>query len=168
MADAAAPVLVVGSGPAGLTAVVLLADLGVPAVLVERNPSTTDHPRAHVVNTRTMEIFRRIGIAEGVHASGLTEDAYARILWKRSITGEEYGALAMTEARVAERRQASPTSIASCPQDAVERLLRVPAERRGCDLRYGTEVVGYEQDDEGVTVMVNGPRGYERLRASYV
>jgi len=167
MADAPA-VLIVGSGPAGLTAVVLLADHGIPATLVERNPSTTDHPRAHVVNTRTMEIFRRIGIAEGVYASGLSEEAYARILWKRSITGEEYGALAMTEARVEERRQASPTSIASCPQDAVERLLRAAAERRGCDLRYGTEVVGYEQDDEGVTAMLNGPRGYERLRATWV
>ena len=55
------PVLIVGSGPAGLSAAVLLADLGVRTLLVERNPSTTDHPRAHVVNTRSMEIFRVVG-----------------------------------------------------------------------------------------------------------
>ena len=68
-----------GSGPAGLTAAVLLADLGVRAVLFERNPSTTDHPRAHVVNTRTMEIFRQIGIADAVRAAGISDEACARV-----------------------------------------------------------------------------------------
>lgn len=168
MADARIPVLIVGSGPAGLTAAILLADLGVPAVLVERNPGTTDHPRAHVVNTRTMEIFRGIGIADAVHAAGLAPDAYERILWKRTITGEELGALTMDFGRVAERVAASPTRIASCPQDRVEELLRAAAERRGCDLRYGTEVVGYQQDDDAVTVTLRTASGETTLRARFV
>ena len=168
MAVPTIPVLVVGSGPAGLTAAVLLADLGVPALLVERNPTTTDHPRAHVVNTRTMEIFRRIGIADAVRAAGLAEDAYARILWKRTITGEEYGALEMSPGRAAERLRASPSAIASCAQDHVERLLRAAAERRGCELRYGTEVVAYAQDDEAVTVGLRTDAGEEQVRARYV
>jgi putative polyketide hydroxylase len=162
------PVLIVGSGPAGLTAAVLLADLGVPAVLVERNPSTTDHPRAHVVNTRTMEIFRQIGIADAVRAAGLAPEAYERILWKRTIAGEELGALEMARDRVAERGAASPTAIASCAQDRVEELLRAAAEARGCDLRYRSELVGYAQDDDGVTATVRTDGAERAIRARYV
>jgi len=168
MTDAIVPVLIVGSGPAGLTAAILLADLGVPAVLVERNPGTTDHPRAHVVNTRTMEIFRGIGIADAVHAAGLAPEAYERILWKRSIAGEELGALTMDFGRAAERAAASPTRIASCAQDRVEELLRAAAERRGCDLCYATEVVGYEQDADGVTATLRTAGGETTLRSRYV
>jgi 2-polyprenyl-6-methoxyphenol hydroxylase-like FAD-dependent oxidoreductase len=167
-AGAIVPVLIVGSGPAGLTAAILLADLGVAAVLVERNPGTTDHPRAHVVNTRTMEIFRGIGIADAVHAAGLPPEAYERILWKRTIAGEELGALTMDLDRASERAAASPTRIASCAQDRVEEILRAAAERRGCDLRYGTELVGYEQDADGVTATLRTAAGATTLRARYV
>ena len=162
-----ADVLIVGSGPAGLTAAVLLADLGVRAVLVERNPSTTDHPRAHVVNTRTMEIFRQIGIADAVHAAAIPDEAWTRILWKRSLAGEELGALEMGPDRVAARVAMSPTRIASCAQDIVESLLRQAAERRGCELRYSTELVGWEQDDAGVVASLRSGGGETRVRARW-
>ena len=168
MTIATVPVLIVGSGPAGLTAAALLADHGVPSLLVERNPSTTDHPRAHVVNTRTMEIFRGLGIADAVHARGLAPEAYERILWKRTIAGAELGALEMNLARVAERVEASPTRIASCAQDHVEALLRDAAEHRGCELRYETELVGYAQDDTGVTATLRSSGTETRVRAQYV
>ena len=168
MPDATVPVLIVGSGPAGLTTAVLLADLGIRSVLVERNPSTTDHPRAHVVNTRSMEIFRRIGIADAVLAAGIPDAAYARVLWKRTLVGEELGALEIDWNRAAVRAVVSPTRIASCAQDHVEALLRRAAERRGCDLRYGVEVIGYAADGEGVTVTLRSGAGEARLRARYV
>ncbi len=168
MPEPTTPVLIVGSGPAGLTAAVLLADLGVGAVLVERNPSTTDHPRAHVVNTRSMEIFRRIGIAEAVLAAGIPPEAYARVLWKRTVTGDELGALELAPERGVVRAAVSPTRIASCAQDAVESLLRAAAERRGADLRYGTELLGYEQDDDGVVATLGREGKETRLRARYV
>ncbi len=168
MAAAAVPVLIVGSGPAGLAAAVLLAEHGVRSVLVERNPSTTDHPRAHVINTRTMEIFRGIGIADAVRAQGLPAEAYERILWKRSIAGEELGALEMGLGRAVARAAASPTAIASCAQDHVEALLRAAAERRGCELRYGTELVGYAEDEGGVTATLRSGDGETTLRADYV
>ena len=57
------PVLIVGGGGCGLSLSIFLADLGVDFLCVERNPTTTDHPRAHILNQRTMEIFRQIGRA---------------------------------------------------------------------------------------------------------
>lgn len=168
MPDATAPVLIVGSGPAGLSAAVLLADLGVRAVLVERNPATTDHPRAHVINTRTMEIFRQIGIADAVLAAGIPDAAYARVLWKRTLVGDELGAMEIGLDRAAVRAAVSPTRIASCAQDNVEILLRRAAEQRGCDLRYATELIGYAQDGNGVVATLRTGVEEKRLRARWV
>jgi thioredoxin reductase len=46
------PVLVVGGGPVGLTLALTLAQQGVAAILVERNPSTTTHPKMDITNGR--------------------------------------------------------------------------------------------------------------------
>lgn len=41
-----------------MTAALLLSRYGVPCLLLERDAELTDHPRAHFINHRTMEIFR--------------------------------------------------------------------------------------------------------------
>jgi putative polyketide hydroxylase len=53
------PVLIAGGGPVGLSAAILLARRDIRALLVERHPSTTGHPKARGVNTRTVELFRQ-------------------------------------------------------------------------------------------------------------
>ena len=55
------PVLVVGAGPVGLTAARLLANQGLPCLVVERRDGPQRRPAAHVVNARTLEIFRQAG-----------------------------------------------------------------------------------------------------------
>ena len=52
-----APVLIVGAGPAGLTAAIALARHGIDSLLVERRPELSTLPRATVVSTRTMELL---------------------------------------------------------------------------------------------------------------
>jgi 2-polyprenyl-6-methoxyphenol hydroxylase-like FAD-dependent oxidoreductase len=64
------PVLVVGAGPAGLTAAIALARYGVPTLLVERRRDLSSLPRATVVSTRSMEIFRSWGLEERIRAGG--------------------------------------------------------------------------------------------------
>jgi 2-polyprenyl-6-methoxyphenol hydroxylase-like FAD-dependent oxidoreductase len=56
------PVVIVGGGPVGLSMAILLQRFGIDFVLLERNPTTTDHPKARGTYTRTMEIFRQWGI----------------------------------------------------------------------------------------------------------
>ena len=53
------PVLIVGGGPVGLTASLLLSRRGTASLLVERHPGTAVHPKARGINARTMEIFRQ-------------------------------------------------------------------------------------------------------------
>ncbi len=56
------PVLIVGAGPVGLTTSLLLSHHGIHSLLVEQHPGTSTYPKARLINARTMEIFRQLGI----------------------------------------------------------------------------------------------------------
>lgn len=67
-------VLVIGAGPAGLTASALLAGAGVNAVTVTKSASTANSPRAHITNQRTVQVFRDLGIEDEVRAFATPND----------------------------------------------------------------------------------------------
>ena len=70
--------IVVGAGPAGLTAAITLARSGVDCIVVERRHELSSLPRATVVSTRSMELIRAWGIEHDVRAGG---DAVEWLLW---------------------------------------------------------------------------------------
>lgn len=57
-------VLIAGGGPVGLVLALELEQRGVSTLLIERNPTTTQHPKMDVTNGRSMEHFRRLGVAD--------------------------------------------------------------------------------------------------------
>ncbi|CAI5523156.1 unnamed protein product, partial [Closterium sp. Naga37s-1] len=61
VARASVPVVIVGAGPVGLSLSIMLSRLGVRNVVVERENGLQQHPAAHLINNRTMEIFRLMG-----------------------------------------------------------------------------------------------------------
>ena len=73
------PVLISGAGPVGLTLALALSRLGVRSVLLNDRKETTRHPKLDVVNCRSMEIFRQLGLAERIRAAGnpLTANQYS-------------------------------------------------------------------------------------------
>src|SRR5919206_2200423 len=64
-------VLIVGGGPTGLTLAVDLGMRGVRCMLIEQKEAPQFLPKMERCNARTMEIYRRMGIAEKVRAAGL-------------------------------------------------------------------------------------------------
>src|SRR3954454_9486517 len=68
---------IIGGGPVGLSTALLLAHQGIPSVVLEQRTGRMALPRAHVINPRSLEIYRAIGldIEEMIaHATPLTDD----------------------------------------------------------------------------------------------
>ena len=86
----ASDVLIVGAGPVGLTLAIDLAWRGIGVTVVEtRAPAAPPEPKCNHVAARTMEIFRRLGIAEKVRNAGLPVDYAHDISYRTSFTGQE-------------------------------------------------------------------------------
>lgn len=79
--DIDVPVLIVGAGGAGLTASMLLSDLGVETLTISNAPSTSVLPKAHVLQQRTMELYRRAGAADDIYAAGTPPQNMAATAW---------------------------------------------------------------------------------------
>src|SRR5882672_3981108 len=144
-------VLIVGGGPVGLTASILLSQAGVRSLLVERHPGTAIHPKARGINARSMEMYRQCGVEAAIRKAGLPLERAGFIVWARTLAGEEI------ERRVpwrsgAQSAAVSPVRNCLCAQDDLEPVLRAFAERQGPgELRFSSEVTTCEQDEGGVT-----------------
>src|ERR1700758_3759153 len=136
-ADVEIPVLIVGAGPAGLTSALALARYGVPALTVEKHPSTAHTPRAHIINQRTVEIFRALGISEKFHEVAIPQSGMSNNLWYTTLAGLE---VARSETwgggpeRAGEYFLASPEPMANCAQTVLEPLLLASAREGGADV----------------------------------
>ena len=124
------PVVIVGGGPVGLTASILLSQAGIRSLLVERHPGTAIHTKARAINGRSMEIFHQCGVEDAVRAAGLAPQQTGLIIWARTLAGEEI------ERRVPWRAgpQAAlvtPVRNCLCAQDSLEPVLRRFAEQLG-------------------------------------
>jgi 2,4-dichlorophenol 6-monooxygenase len=163
MSDSHTPVLIVGGGGAGLAASLMLADLGVEALTVERHPSTSILPKAHILNPRTMEVFAQHGIAAEVYEQGTPEAQFQSTSWYTSLGGSEPG-----DGRLFHRLDAwgggalQPlyAAVSACrpgnmPQRFLEPLLRRHAEQRTHGaVRFGHELVTLEQDEDVVRATI--------------
>jgi 2,4-dichlorophenol 6-monooxygenase len=167
------PVLIVGAGPAGLALSLSLRRYGVDHVLVEKYANLAHTPRAHIINQRTIEIFRHLGISERFYAVAAPQWMMANTLWVTTLAGRE---VARTESwgagasQLGEYSASSPESMANCPQTVLEPLLLDAAREAGADIRFETEFVELAQDEDGVTSRVVDRRSgaVTTIRSQYV
>ena len=66
-----------------------LARRGIQTLLVERNPTTTRHPKMDITNARTMELFRRLGLADALRAVAVPESNNFDVSWITGLSGHE-------------------------------------------------------------------------------
>jgi 2,4-dichlorophenol 6-monooxygenase len=150
------PVLVVGAGPVGLTASLLLATSGVEALLVDRRDGPHRAPQAHVINPRTLEICRVAGVDMArIRALATRREDASRVVWMTTLAGEEVGRLSY-ERQGDEHLRFTPTPLVSLSQHLFEPILldRV-REEPSVEVRYRHQWSALAQDGEGVTSRID-------------
>jgi putative polyketide hydroxylase len=171
--DEDVPVLIVGGSVVGLSMALFLAQHGIPALLVERHTTTSIHARAGSFNARTMELFRQVGIASAIFEQETPPEQLGEMgLRVESLTGK---VLDTTEATAHQRANAinpfaSPTRSAIIGQDKLEPILQKHARELGCDIRFGTELVHFEQHGRDIDALIRErATGQEcRIHAHYL
>lgn len=160
--------LIVGGSLVGLSAAVFLAAQGVPTTLVERHSGSALHPRAIGYTTRTMELFRGVGIELPPGTQG-GPPRRARV---ESLAGqwfEEYpwSPPAAGTSNIADH---SPVYASAIAQDALEPILRKRAIELGADLHLGTELVSFDDtgDDVTATLRRRSDGSQYRINADYL
>lgn len=171
-------VIVAGAGPVGLSLTIDLGRRGVRCLIMERDPTTAPWPKMDRSNARTMELYRRLGLADRIRALGYPADNPMDVILTRSMNEPPIARIEFPA--VAERRQA----IAECmdgtlplepyqlvSQNHIEPLLRTVAEEEtpNTTVRYGLELVDFVQDADGVTVTALKADGtLQRFRCRYL
>jgi len=170
-------VLIVGAGPTGLTLAIDLGRRGVRCTLLEQKDQPAFLPKMERVNARSMEIYRRMGLAEKIRAAGLRADCPMDVYIVLSL--REPPLLHLPYPSVAQARaQARATNDGTLPlepyqlisQYTLEPLLKSVAETiPSVTVRFGCEFLSLRQDGEGVTARMRGSKGDEQeMRAAYL
>jgi 2,4-dichlorophenol 6-monooxygenase len=153
-ADVETDVLVVGTGPAGGSAAALLSTYGIPNMVINKYGWTARTPRAHITNQRTMEVIRDLGLEEEVMSLAAPSSLMGENTYCESLAGDEFGRIktwGTHPLRAADYELASPTRLCDVPQNLLEPILIRAAAHRGSKVRFDTEYIAHEQDDQGVT-----------------
>jgi len=164
-------VAIVGGGPVGLSAAILLGRLGVRVCLIEKNPSTSTHPRGHVINARTMEILRLLGVEDAVRDAGLPPERNTGVTFVRQLNASDIGVIQTKgiPERDAAHIAASPSLKVSCPQDVLEPILRRAAgSLPNVLVLFSTELTDFEEVDGGVSMSCSSPAGHSLIRSKYL
>ena len=146
--------LVIGAGPAGLATALSAARHGARVLVVERHHSTSIHPRASGLSTRTMEIFRTLGRRR--------RRAHRELDGPRPRRVRDHPRRPRPRPRTPigfplprEALAVSPTFPACCAQDLLEPILLDAVRRAGVDVRFDTELTDLAVDDAGAWARVH-------------
>ena len=162
------PVLIVGAGAGGLATSALLAKHGVRSLLVEKRDEVFIYPKARNLSFRSLEILRELGLADEVHA---VAEGVSSMRGKPTLNSTEEWEAFDVDAIFSPFEGLSPEPAGQyCPQSAFEPMLLAHIRSHHSQVRYGTELCSFEQDDSGVAAVVRqrDSGASETVRADYL
>ncbi|GJF19748.1 MULTISPECIES: FAD-dependent monooxygenase [Streptomyces] len=164
------PVLIVGGSLVGLSTSVFLGRLGVRHTLVERHAGTSIHPRGRGNNVRTMELFRVSGTEPHIRRAAATLADNHGILQTPTLVGDAGEWLFKQIDPGNGLARFSPSGWCLCSQNDLEPELLAHARELGGELRFGTQLLSFDTDAEGVTAVVENRETGEHstIRADYL
>ncbi len=171
------PVLIAGGGPVGLTLAMDLGWRGVECLVVEQRHAGPPSPRCNTTSARSMEHFRRLGVASRIRSSGLPLEHPTDVAYVTTLTGYELARFPLpSSGEILARQQPAlegwPTPE---PQHRICQLFLEPileahaASFDSVSIRKGWRLEAVEQDDDGVSATVLDALGETHtLRCAYL
>lgn len=168
-------VVIAGAGPVGLTLAIELGQQGVKVLLADKRPNLGKLPKMERCNARTMENFRRMGIADRIRAAGLDNDMPMDVficvenIVNPPLIHHEYPSVNQLKTEYRETNDGSnaaePYQLIS--QYTLEPLLRDIAESTpGVEVVFDREVVSFEEGTDGVVTLLRSAAGVEESVSS--
>jgi 2-polyprenyl-6-methoxyphenol hydroxylase-like FAD-dependent oxidoreductase/heme-degrading monooxygenase HmoA len=156
---AASEVLVIGAGPAGMTAAIELARRGIAVRVVDKRAEPSGQAdKAIGIHCRTMEIWEDQGIVTDAMDAGIW--LYGQTVFVNGKQTHQVDWSGLEEL---------PYAHLGLPQYETERILGAKLTSLGVEVERGVELVGFTQDDDGVTAQLQHASGEtETARAQYL
>jgi 2-polyprenyl-6-methoxyphenol hydroxylase-like FAD-dependent oxidoreductase len=169
-------VAIIGGGPVGMMLALDLAQHGVRSVLVNAEPETRLLPKGSTQNARTMEHYRRLGLANRVRKLGLPADYPTDVGYFTRFDGFELARIAMPSEREKQRALAAdpaasltPEPLFRCNQMYAERFLFEHLRTLDAiDLRFGWSCVDWQDLGDHVEIEIAREGQRENLTAAYL
>jgi 2-polyprenyl-6-methoxyphenol hydroxylase-like FAD-dependent oxidoreductase len=149
------PVIIIGAGPTGLSLAVQLLRYGIDFIILEKNLKTTHLSKAIVIQARTLEIFREIGLAEKAIQQGRATTAF-------NMYNKGKRKLRLDIAGLGEGMSYFSFAL-SLEQSKTEKLLADHLAASGKYVNWGCEFTHFTQDKEGVKVYYKDASGAEQM-----
>ncbi|MDQ1550675.1 MAG: putative polyketide hydroxylase [Actinomycetota bacterium] len=165
-------VVIIGAGPVGLSAALVLGRAGVRCLLLERREEFSRYPKANGVHARTMEIFREWGVVKPIRdlTAGMPDEV--TIAWMTRLNGIEIGLMSTGDADDSGRvvDQQSPENMSVAGQHMFEPILAEAAEQmENVTIKLGCEVVELAPGEDSVGVVYTDQSGVQQtVVAQYV
>lgn len=132
------------------------------AMLVEKRRELSPFPRSRLVNVRSMEIFRQLGLEAEIAGAAFAPE-YGRIRFRDTLLHRDFATAAMVgvNAPIPE----SPVIGAVTSQDRLEPTLLAAADS---ELRFGVELIDLTEDDDGIVASLVEHGEETRIRCRYM
>ncbi|MFK4228061.1 FAD-dependent monooxygenase, partial [Streptomyces sp. NPDC019890] len=148
-------VVIVGGGPVGMLVTAELADFGIPAVVVESTPQTSDQPKASTIHARTVQSLVRRGYLPGLERAGESSP-------------EPFHFASLPGLRIPVPPNEPRPPILKRPQADLEREFEASAVDKGAVVLRGHRATAIRQDPDSVEVTTEGPAGTRVLSGRYL
>ncbi|RBH57586.1 MULTISPECIES: FAD-dependent oxidoreductase [Pseudomonas] len=155
-------VLICGAGAAGLTLAIDLARRGISFRLIEKMDGPFGGSRGKGIQPRTQEVFEDLGILDRLVVAG---GVYPLQRHYRDDGGYSDSDLMEPNDTTPGEPYQLPLMV---PQFLTEGVMRERLLELGRQPEFGCELVAFEQDADGVTAQLSGPKGEQSLRARWL
>jgi 2-polyprenyl-6-methoxyphenol hydroxylase-like FAD-dependent oxidoreductase len=148
-------VMIVGAGPIGLSLAIMLKQWGGSFRIIEKNAGPSTATKAMAIHSRTLEIFRDLGIADQAIAEGFTINQFSVQSNAKRVLNYNFSYL-----------DATYPLLLSLPQPQTEKLLLQRLNELGADVEWNTELVDLENQPGSVAMTLRHADGRDESFSS--